>query len=126
MTVCKDINRPYGVDLPGAVPSPQQVAVAVEVACRETGAKVEDVLSGKKARGAQFAECARARVYAALALRCLYENCRQARIAELVGCIGATKTFIGQVDYRMRHHNLKWWDDAVFMRVVEAIEASMP
>jgi hypothetical protein len=97
------------------------VAIAIVTASRALGADPFQVAEGYKdnpVREKGFPHC-RARAYAALALARVFPKIHYRSISEVVGATspdaylyGASKTC----------HKTKWWDPALFLRVVEAVE----
>lgn len=109
------------MDIP---PNADQVAVAIIAASREMGADPIDVAEGVKGCGARF-PIARARAYAALAIRAIFPDNGSVALGRMVGS-SSPKSYVTTLDGNLRDGRIKWWDDAVFMRVVAAIEAVSP
>lgn len=113
------------VDYP---PTADQVATAIVAACRETGADPITVASGnsddRRATVAHKYAISRARVYAALAIRAVFEENGPAAIARWVGA-GTPSCYVTNVDRDLKEARLKWWDEAAFKRVIAATEESV-
>lgn len=109
----------------GPVPSVAEVRVAVAAACLSTTANIDDVLHRPRAKWEmdrrEYFKVTKARTYAALALRCLFEDGRQDVIARLVGST-YPKSYINQIDKLLSENGLKWFNNDVFMAVIEAVE----
>jgi hypothetical protein len=110
------------IDQMDSPPTADQVAIAIIAACGETGADPEDVIGGRLGTGQNF-PISRARTYAALALRAIFPDNGNVAFGRMVGS-RSPGSFVTLVDHQIKDGTLKWWDDAVFMRVVEAIEAA--
>jgi hypothetical protein len=103
-------------------PTADDVAVAIIAACRETKEDPIEVATRAPAR--------RARHYAAHALANQFPDVLRERIADMVGCPGKGIYFwrnsCGQVanPNGLGRYTVKWWDAAVYRRVIEAIKAA--
>lgn len=112
----------------GELPRLAVVKAAVETACLITGAKVFEVMFPSKSfmheahRSPEVMARSRARAYAAFALRAIFEDGQPAKIAAMVGAVQHYQYFAGK-DNDMKTGRLTWWNDAAFMRVIEATEA---
>lgn len=102
----------------------QIVRAAVEAACKETGARPEDVLAFKTdAPGQpQYKQhpISRARAYAVVALRAHCEGVSQHTIC--FACGARDTWLLKALDTRRNDGLLQWWSDDVFMRVVQAVD----
>lgn len=110
----------------GGSPPPQFVVNhAVSVAVKKTGADFNDVMSSHRLRSnarQKIILASHARIYAGLALRALYiEQCDDYLIARMLFA-AAPVTWFYQVDARMRRKELRWWNDEIFMAVLEETE----
>lgn len=114
----------------GVLPTEAEVRAAVEKACSFTGADVTDVLDtarlealGISHNSAEYKKVSCARFYSMLALRACFEDGRASMIASMCGLKG-THNYFGQIDNMVREGTFnRWWKDAEFMSVIEAIEA---
>lgn len=115
-----------------APPSKVIARYAVEAACVETGASVNAVFAYKTWRAAGFRGGAdagwlvvsRARVYAALALRAIYEDTPHPAIAETVNAQNP-RLWFHNVDNQIKSEKMLWFKNDAFMRVIEFIEAQI-
>lgn len=110
----------------GPLPSDAEFQAAVRIACIITGADPQHVIenhhSGPSKSPEQLA-ISRARVYAAFALRALFEGADRGKLAAMFN-IPNPRSFFHSKDKSMSHGELVgWWSDAAFMRVIEGVEA---
>jgi hypothetical protein len=105
-------------------PTADHIAIAIVAACKETGADPEHVAMGANTAGRKSNHSIpRARAYAAIALRAVFEGAAAPMIARAVGYNKAATGALAQIDFQFRQGLMRWWDDAAFMRVVAALEA---
>lgn len=101
------------------------VMAAITAACAETGAVPRHVARGDvDSRLDRTFAISRARTYAALALRAIFDDMSAPNISRMVGS-KYPDGYLGQIDSRMKNNDLKWFDNDAFMRVVAATEESV-
>lgn len=106
-------------------PRPECVVAAIRAACEETGAGAQDVIDGVTDIKNKEYPVARARAYAALALRAVFEESRSSHaIGRLVGS-KSPLSYMATLDNRIKSDDLKWFDNAVFMRVIAKTEEAI-
>lgn len=112
-------------DGPDSPPSSYGVAAAIVAAAREMGVDPIAIASGETCRGGPKGNYAvsRARAYAALAIRAVFPDNGNTALARWVGS-SSPSSYICSIDHQLKHKLIKWWDDALFMRVIEATEAA--
>lgn len=106
-------------------PTQRHVIAAIMAASHLTGADPVKVERGEGISGNvpdEGRQLTRARAYAALALRAVFEGFDTFEIARLCGASKVGQYF-DSLDHRMKRNALGWWDDEVFMAVIGAIEA---
>lgn len=109
-------------------PSADDVAIAIVAACRETGDNPVETLEG---RGAMRGDTNRARHYALHALCHVFPKVNRFSLCKLVGCPGKPGAFwnaswnqIVKPRYAGSPERMaKWWDEALYDRVIRALEA---
>lgn len=94
------------------------IAHAVVAACREEGSGEDPI------RVVEGAPGLRARAYAAFALERVFPHIARPVIARVCGA-SSYEVYMAGIDYRRKHGQCQWWDDAVLERVVEAVRRSM-
>lgn len=124
-------RRDKGMKKRTALPPPRDVVrAAVEAACVETGAYVNEIFKYRTWRDAGFLggadrgwlSISRARVYAGLALRAIYEDTPVQNIAEMLNVPDPVNFFHNYDSQMQSQTKLRWFDDKAFMRVIEFIE----
>lgn len=70
----------------------------------------------------EFLAISHARIYAAFALRAIYEEGRPASIAEMFGVRDPQQWMSGKDNLMKTGGMAWWWDDAAFMKVIEETE----
>lgn len=110
-------------DSPDEPPSAYQVAVAIVAASRELSADPASVATGVAGRGGRYADHSvpRARAYAAYAIRHCFPQNGSTAIGRWVGARLAG-SYMSVIDAQRRGGQIRWWDEAVFRRVVAEVE----
>lgn len=104
------------------MPTADHIAIAIIAACRETGADPEQVAMGATNKAGRHGDhsITHARAYAALALAAVFD-CGRPAIARMVGS-RHPNAYMSGLDFARKRGDMRWWDDAAFMRVVTAVE----
>lgn len=115
-------------------PDPEIVFAAVSFACEHVQRNgfpriTVDMIFAPSQKGsskwsAQARQVYAARAYAALALRCLFDECKYKTIGNLVNA-HEPQSFVSLIDYRLKNNMLDWWKNEAFIKVVEATEETI-